>query len=101
MATFYILPARELVGERFAQCLEALFPGLSWEESCWTDLAEALSAAASTEEIYVLFRDEIPENRELMPVLRSEFGAEDNDRVVEVGLPNLPSAGAPMGLRAA
>src|SRR5437763_1731206 len=44
MSTFYILPSRALLGQRFAEFLTSVFPGLEWQRPQWTDLAEAVDS---------------------------------------------------------
>jgi len=46
MSTFYLLPPRPYLGERFAAYLQGLFPGLQWDSAAWANLAEGLAAAA-------------------------------------------------------
>ena len=40
MSTFYVLPPRPVLGERFAGYLKTLFPGLDWNQAAWTELAD-------------------------------------------------------------
>ena len=87
MATFYILPARPLVGRRFADLLSALFPGLDWTAADGPDLAETLAATAQGRPgVYVVFREDVPVGVELEDALAQAFGAEPGDDVVEVAI---------------
>ncbi len=86
MSTFYVLPPRPQLGERFASFLEALFPGLRWPSRSWVELAEVLQAAVVARPgVYVVFRDEV-ESGDVDPQLVECFGAEPGDEVVEVSL---------------
>ena len=90
MSCFYLLPSRPELGERFASYLKDLFPGLDWPSSAWTDLAENLGAAAGrTPDVFVVYREELPEGEDPTTALTDSFGAEAGDEVVEV-LPGKP-----------
>jgi hypothetical protein len=85
MSIFYLLPPRPFLGDRFADFLQTLFPGLSWDSSERLNLAERLSAAAGEREgIYVIYRDDLPSEGSAMQALVDGFGAEPGDEVVEV-----------------
>jgi len=85
VSTFYLLPPRPLLGERFATYLSGLFPGLSWDASRWLELADALTAAAAERpDVYVIHREELPEGEDAERALRTDFGAEDGDEIIEV-----------------
>jgi hypothetical protein len=84
MSTFYVLPPRPLLGQRFSEFLTSMFPGLGWDRDVWTELGEALAAAAGSHpDVYVVFREDLPEG-ELESHLVEQFGAEEGDEVVEV-----------------
>lgn len=85
MSIFYLMPPRPFLGDRFADFLQTLFPGLAWDSASREDLAELLGdAAAEREDVYVIYRDDFP--REVAPAqaLMDGFGAEPGDEVVEV-----------------
>src|SRR6476660_5435806 len=85
MATFYVLPSRQALGQRFGEFLGNLFPGLDLSSEYWYDLAEALGAAArSMPEVYVLFREDLPDGDDLLEGLARDFGVEPDDEVIEV-----------------
>src|SRR5262249_38282485 len=93
MSTFYLLPPRPMLGARFADYLETLFPGLDWADNRWTELAEVLGAAASRHpDVYVVYREDLPEGEEPARALADGFGAEAGDQVVEV-LPGMGPGG--------
>ncbi|SRR5579871_4115805 len=92
MSTFYVLPSRPVLGERFAGYLQGLFPGLDWSRTAWTALGEALETAASQHpDVYVVYRDDLPDEDNLTQTLVDGFGAEEGDQVVEI------DAGPPHG----
>src|SRR5262249_3585464 len=85
MSTFYLLPSRPVLGERFADYLKDLFPGLKWARVSWGGLADALGAvAASQPNVYVVYREELPEGETPASALADGFGAELGDEVVEI-----------------
>jgi hypothetical protein len=85
MSTFYLLPPRPSVGERFAGFLETFFPGLDWESTTWSNLADLLaSATAGRTDVYLVYGEELPEGADRSEALRAAFGAEDGDEIVEV-----------------
>ena len=85
MATFYVLPPRLQIGRLFGEYLESVFPGARWHPSTWRDLAEALGAAAQCHpEVYVVYREDLPELVDTSSALREDFGAAPGDEVVEV-----------------
>jgi hypothetical protein len=85
VSTFYVLPPRPLLGDRVADFLHAVLPGLDWDDAMRTNLADAIAAAASVhEDVYVVFRDDVPAGEALARALADGFGAEAGDEVVEV-----------------
>jgi hypothetical protein len=85
MATFYLLPPRQLLGQRLADYLHTLCPGLHWPNTIWTDLADVLrSAAARHPDVYVVHREELPPGEDPARALVDGFGAERGDEVIEV-----------------
>ena len=87
MSTFYILPSRALLGQRFAEFLTSVFPGLEWQRPQWTDLAEAVdSEVLRHSDVFAVYREDLPEGTPLARVLATDFGASPGDEVVEVSL---------------
>jgi hypothetical protein len=85
MSTFFVLPSRPLLGQRFADFLQTVFPGLQWQRPEWWDLAEALGhTALRRRDAYVVYREDVPEGDRLEEALTRDFGAEPGDEVVEV-----------------
>ena len=85
MSIFYLLPPRPFVGDRIADFLQTLFPGLAWDSSARTSLADLLgNTAAESDGVYVIYRDDLPGGEAAAQALRDGFGAEAGDEVVEV-----------------
>jgi hypothetical protein len=87
MSTFYVLPSRSLLGQRFAEFLATVFPGLDWQRPQWRDLAEVLGANVPQQsDVYVVYREDLTDNVVLDEALVRDYGAERGDEVVEVAL---------------
>lgn len=84
MSTFYLLPPRSLLQERVAAFLGGVFPGLTWNSTLCADLAEQIGAAADRPDVFVVYREDLPEEADPRAVLCDAFGAEAGDEVVEV-----------------
>jgi hypothetical protein len=85
VSTFYLLPPRPFLGERIADYLRPLFPGLDWSRSDQLDLVDAVgTAAAQHPDVYVVYREELPEGEDLTRVLMDGFGAQAGDQIIEV-----------------
>ena len=82
MATFYVLPPRPILGERFADFLRLVFPGLEWDAA---DLGDLLCAAAAGRAgVFVVHREDLPPGEPVARALVDAFGAEPGDEVIEV-----------------
>lgn len=85
MSTFYLLPPRPFLGDRFADFLQSVFPGLAWDSTARADLAELLGeTAAARDGVYVIHREDLPREESAAQALVNGFGAEAGDEVVEV-----------------
>ena len=85
MATFYLLPPRPLLADKFADFLRTLLPGLEVERTDPVVLSEILAEMAGKQPaVYLVHREELPEGEDAAAVLRDSFGAESGDEVVEV-----------------
>ena len=91
MSTFYLLPPRPLLGDRLAEFLHNVFPGLDWNVADRMCLVDSLGAAATSlriqsggSEVHVVFRDDLPPGEAPARALVDGFGAEVGDEVVEV-----------------
>ena len=82
MATFYVLPSRHQLGQRFGELLTALFPGTHWDRP---DLAEALAALIDSQgDAHVVYREDLDERMSVKDSLLRHFGAELNDEIIEI-----------------
>jgi hypothetical protein len=87
MSIFYFLPSRPLLGQRFADFLQTVFPGQHWPREQWHDLAELLGGEVTRRaDTYVVFREDVPEGVALEEAMVRAFGAEPGDEIVEVAL---------------
>jgi len=85
MAVFYLLPPRPFLGDRFAAFLQTFFPGLAWEGETRLRLAEVYAAAlVDRPDVFIVYRDDLPEGEALGEALVDGYGAEPGDEVVEV-----------------
>jgi hypothetical protein len=85
VSTFYLMPPRPQVGERFVGYLKDLFPGLDWSRTTWPDLAEVLTGLASRRgDVFVVHREDLPAGEATARALADGFGAEAGDEIVEV-----------------
>jgi hypothetical protein len=85
MSLFYLLPPRPFLGDRIADFLHTYLPGLSWDSSTRTSLADLLGETVGEREgVYVIYRDELPHEESTPRALVDGFGAEPGDEVVEV-----------------
>lgn len=85
MSTFYVLPPRAAVGDRLADALATLLPGLPWDAAGRSRLAEAvLEALQGRPDLFLVCRDELPPDEAPERALVDGFGASAGDEVVEV-----------------
>ena len=85
MSTFYLLPSRPEIGQLFADYLASLFPGLPLGRQHWPALADALGAAATCDsDVYVVYREELPEGEDPATALTDGFGATAGDEIIEL-----------------
>lgn len=84
MTVFYLMPPRPFVGDRFADFLQTLFPGLAWDSSARASLAELLGGAVDRNGVFLIYREDLPREETAMQALVDGFGAEAGDEVVEV-----------------
>lgn len=82
MSTFYVLPPRQIVAERFGDFLKSMLPGADWQGDNLADALEDL--LLSHPDVYVVWREDLPAGGRLMSLLPQAYGAEDGDEVVEV-----------------
>jgi hypothetical protein len=85
VSTFYLLPSRPVVGQRFARYLGRLFPGLEWAAADWNELGDLLVAlVARRPDVFVIYGEELPSGADPARALAEAFGAEAGDVVVEI-----------------
>lgn len=85
MSTFYLLPPRPLLGARFADLLASMCPGLEWSSQHWARLADVLgNTIAEQPDVFVVYRDELPEGESVEEALTAGFGAQPGDDLIEV-----------------
>jgi hypothetical protein len=84
MATFVILPPRELLEYAIHGFAESLFPGRAVPAGAWERM---LADVVDGPDVYPLHREDLPETDDLTAALVVGFGAEPGDQVVEYTLP--------------
>lgn len=85
MSTFYLLPPRPLLGERFAAYLRNLLPGIQWDSGLWPELAELLTEAVARQPgLFLVHREDLPAGEDPARALVEGFGAEPGDEVIEL-----------------
>jgi hypothetical protein len=74
-----------MLADELADFLSLWLPGLSWNGATRENLAEALRAAATCHpDVYLVFREELPDGVPTDQALIDAFGAEEGDQVIEV-----------------
>jgi hypothetical protein len=85
MATFYVLPSRHQLGQRFGEFLQALFPRTPYTPWDWPDLADALARLVEAQgDAYVVHREDLDETLSVRDSLLRQFGAALDDAIIEV-----------------
>jgi hypothetical protein len=85
MATFYVLPNRDVLGGRLASFLQSLLPGLEARYPTYTDLADVLvEMAEKHNDVFVVFREDLTGSNDILASLQDIFGADEGDTVVEI-----------------
>ena len=85
MSTFYLLPPRRLLGQRLARQLGTLLPGIDSRLIDVSRLADLLdSALAHLPDVYLIYREDLPDGEDAASALKHGFGAEPGDEVIEV-----------------
>jgi hypothetical protein len=87
MATFYLLPPRAILEESFGRFLNTWLPGLHRPVVCGAELAALLQDhLADRTDVFVVFREDLPDGIDCVDALRDAFGVEVGDEVVELRL---------------
>lgn len=85
MATFYVLPSRHLLGQRFSEILTSVFPGAAFAKWDWPDLSESLAALVEgTGNAHVIYREDLDDGLSVKDALMRDFGAALEDEIVEI-----------------
>jgi hypothetical protein len=93
MATFYLLPPRSSLEEALGEVLTRLLPGLPLPTESWDVVTDRVGSAANwPDDVFLVPRDDLPDDEPVGGALAAAYGAEPGDRVVEVSLARNPSA---------
>jgi hypothetical protein len=85
MSTFYVLPARLVLGQRFGELLTSLFPDLRYTPWDWPDLAESLAGLIEAQgDAHVVYREDMDEKLTVKDALLRHFGAALDDEIIEI-----------------
>ena len=90
MATFVVLPPRELIEHAAQEFAARLLPGVAPPAGLADALLGAITGGLAG--MFVLHREDLPDVREsadVVAVLCEAFGAGPGDRVIEVGPPRV------------
>jgi hypothetical protein len=87
VATFLVLPPRELLEHAVTEFANRLLPGLPKPLGLSDVLLAHVVASLPAERAYVIYREELPDAGDTVDVLVEAFGAEPGDRVLEIGPP--------------
>ncbi|CAN5371482.1 hypothetical protein BH11PLA2_BH11PLA2_33470 [soil metagenome] len=96
MATFLLLPPRELIEHAVREFAGRMLPGV-WPPEDLADvfINRIMEAQPQASEVYLIHREDLPDS-DVIVALQDAFGAEPGDRVVEYGPPR---ATAPAAMR--
>ena len=93
MATYYVLPPRECLDEAVGALFTRFLPGLPVPAEGWAVVSEHVAASAAwPADVFLVPRDDLPEDESLTDALAIGYGAEPGDRVVEVRMTGAPRA---------
>lgn len=87
MARFLILPAREIIEHSVAEFVGRLLPGFPVPAGLWERIVRDVTenqAGDSREAAFVLHREELMEEGDIIDSLVQGFGAEPGDAVTEI-----------------
>jgi hypothetical protein len=83
MADFLLLPPRPAVGEEIARLVRPYLPGVRVTAAdCVRFLDELVGRHGGR--VFLIHREELPDEEDVVAALRDGFGAEPGDRVVQV-----------------
>jgi hypothetical protein len=85
MSTFYILPARPVLGDHVADCFAKLLPGVVWDCHARRHLADTLiDSLVIRPDVYLVAKDDLPADEAVETVLIDGYGASPGDEIVEL-----------------
>jgi hypothetical protein len=85
MATFYVVPSRQQLGQRYGEFLTSLFPDVTFTAWNWADLADAIVVQIERHgDAHVIYREDLDEEHSVKDSLLSQFGAALDDEIVEI-----------------
>lgn len=85
MATFYVLPSRNLFGQRFGELFGSLFPGTQYSPWDWPELAESLAGLVEGHaDAHLVYREDLDEQISVKDALLQHFGADVDDEIIEI-----------------
>jgi hypothetical protein len=91
MATFYLLPSRPLLNQRFKEFADRLLPGLS--PSGDADFVALLHDMMREQpDTYLVHREDLPYDENPVQALIDGFGAETGDEILEIRCEANPDA---------
>jgi hypothetical protein len=87
MATFYLLPPRPILEESLGRFLNTWLPGLRGPAVSGAELAALLQDhLAEHGDVFVIFREDLPDGADAENALRDGYGAEAGDDIIELRL---------------
>ena len=85
MSTFYLLHPRPVLGDRAANSLHMILPGVDCDGATRFHLTAASHAAAEIHnDVFIVYRDDLPEGEPVLESLRDAYGAEEGDEIIEI-----------------
>jgi hypothetical protein len=85
MATFYVLPSRLQVGQRFGEFLHGMFAGAPYSSWDWPDLADSLASLIEAPgDACVVYREDLDDAISVRESLLQQFGAVLSDEIIEI-----------------
>jgi hypothetical protein len=84
MCTFYLLPARSVLADHLAECVQNWLPGLDLSVADRMDLLAGVQGALPGEDVFLVHREDLPAGERAEQALVDGYGACPGDEVVEV-----------------
>jgi hypothetical protein len=82
MSTFYLLPPRAALARQWAGYFRQWLPELPALTEEWAE--DVVGAVVRLPGVYVVFADELPDGADVTAALRDGFGADADDRVIDL-----------------